>query len=82
MFTATYFPNTSSHARQSRGLCVWHPSGPTSTDAWHFFLVDKDAPSEVNDMLRHYYMHYSGPADMTEQDEMENWLYVSASFIG
>jgi phenylpropionate dioxygenase-like ring-hydroxylating dioxygenase large terminal subunit len=60
-FTATYFPNTSSHARQPRGLCVWHPHSPTSTEAWRFFLVDKDAPAQVKDMLRHYYMRRGAP---------------------
>jgi phenylpropionate dioxygenase-like ring-hydroxylating dioxygenase large terminal subunit len=81
-FTATYFPNTSSHARQPRGLCAWHPHGPTSTEAWRFFLVDKDAPASVKDMLRHYYMRYAGPAGMTEQDDMENWLYATNASVG
>lgn len=81
-FTATYFPNTSSHARQPRGLCAWHPHSPTSTEAWRFFLVDKDAPANVKDMLRRYYMRYSGPAGMTEQDDMENWLYATNASIG
>ncbi|MCC6778040.1 MAG: aromatic ring-hydroxylating dioxygenase subunit alpha [Hyphomicrobiales bacterium] len=81
-FTATYFPNTSSHARQPRGLCAWHPHSPTSTEAWRFFLVDEDAPAEVKDMLRRYYMRYSGPAGMTEQDDMENWLYATNASVG
>jgi hypothetical protein len=81
-FTGTYFPNTSSHARQPRGLCAWHPHSPTSTEAWRFFLVDKDAPAEVKDMLRRYYMRYSGPAGMTEQDDMENWLYATNASVG
>jgi phenylpropionate dioxygenase-like ring-hydroxylating dioxygenase large terminal subunit len=81
-FTGTLFPNTSYHARQPRGLCVWHPHGPTTTEAWRFFLVDKDAPAEVKDFLRHYYMRYSGPAGMTEQDDMENWLYATAASTG
>ncbi|MGP0090901.1 MAG: aromatic ring-hydroxylating oxygenase subunit alpha [Xanthobacteraceae bacterium] len=81
-FTGTYFPNTSTHARQPRGLCAWHPHSPTSTEAWRFFLVDQDAPAEVKDMLRHYYMRYSGPAGMTEQDDMENWLYATSASVG
>jgi Ring hydroxylating alpha subunit (catalytic domain) len=81
-FTSTYFPNTSAHARQPRGLCVWHPHSPTSTEAWRFFLVDKDAPGAVKDMLRRYYMRYSGPAGMTEQDDMENWLYATSASVG
>ena len=81
-FTSTYFPNTSAHARQPRGLCVWHPHSPTSTEGWRFFLVDRDAPAEVKDMLRRYYMRYSGPAGMTEQDDMENWLYATSASVG
>jgi len=81
-FVGTIFPNTSYHGRQPRGLCSWHPHGPTTTEAWRFFLVDKDAPGEVKDYMRRYYMRYSGPAGMTEQDDMENWLYATASSMG
>ena len=81
-FTGTLFPNTSYHGRQPRGLCVWHPKSPTETEAWRFFLVDADAPEKVKDYLRHYYMRYSGPAGMTEQDDMENWLYATRASVG
>ena len=81
-FTGNLFPNTSYHGRQPRGLCVWHPHGPTETEAWRFFLVDADAPREVKDFLRGYYMRYSGPAGMTEQDDMENWNYATAGSRG
>ncbi len=73
----TIFPNASYHGRQPRGICVWHPHSPTETEGWRFFLVDADAPAEVKDVLRRYYMRYSGPAGMTEQDDMENWLYAT-----
>ncbi|HUJ77365.1 MAG TPA: aromatic ring-hydroxylating dioxygenase subunit alpha [bacterium] len=81
-FTGTIFPNTSYNGRQPRALCVWHPHGPTSVEIWRFFLVDRDAPAEVKDMLRHFYMRYSGPAGMTEQDDMENWNYATAASRG
>jgi phenylpropionate dioxygenase-like ring-hydroxylating dioxygenase large terminal subunit len=81
-FVGTIFPNCSFHGRQPRALCVWHPHGPTSTEIWRFFLVDRDAPAEVKDMLRHFYMRYSGPAGMTEQDDMENWNYATAGSKG
>jgi phenylpropionate dioxygenase-like ring-hydroxylating dioxygenase large terminal subunit len=76
------FPNTSFHARQPRAMFVWHPNGPTSMEIWRFYLVDADAPAEVKDFLRHYYMRYSGPAGMTEQDDMENWNYATKASIG
>ena len=80
--TGTIFPNTSYHGQQPRSLFVWHPNGARSTAIWRFFLVDQDAPSEVKDFLRHYYMRYSGPAGMTEQDDMENWNYATAASKG
>jgi len=81
-FVGTIYPNVSFHGRQPRNLCVWHPHGPEHTEAWRFFLVDADAPQEVKDFLRAYYMRYSGPAGMTEQDDMENWNYATAGSRG
>jgi hypothetical protein len=45
-------------------------------------MVDADAPAEVKDVLRRFYMRYSGPAGMTEQDDMENWLYATKASTG
>ena len=81
-FVGTIFPNTSYHGGQPRGLCAWHPHSPDQTEGWRFFFVDADAPSPVKDFLRRYYMRYSGPARMTEQDDMENWLYATAASTG
>jgi hypothetical protein len=36
----------------------------------------------VKDVLRRFYMRYSGPAGMTEQDDMENWLYATQASKG
>jgi len=76
------FPNMAYLARQPRSIAVWHPRGALKTEAWRWFLVDADAPQEVKDVLRHYYMRYSGPAGMTEQDDMENWNYATAASKG
>ncbi|MGH1489841.1 MAG: aromatic ring-hydroxylating oxygenase subunit alpha [Acidimicrobiales bacterium] len=81
-FVGTMFPNTSYHGRQPRNLCVWHPHSATETEAWRFFMVDADAPASVKSFLRTYYMRYSGPAGMTEQDDMENWLYATQASKG
>jgi hypothetical protein len=51
-------------------------------EVWRFYLVDSDAPERVKDFLRHYYMRYSGPGGMTEQDDMENWNYATAASYG
>jgi phenylpropionate dioxygenase-like ring-hydroxylating dioxygenase large terminal subunit len=80
--TGTVFPNMSILSRQPRSIAVWHPRGPLKTEAWRWFLVDQDTPDDVQDVLRHYYMRYSGPAGMTEQDDMENWNYASEASKG
>lgn len=81
-FVGTIFPNTSFHGSQPRSLCTWHPHSPTETEGWRFFLVDADAPEKIKRFLRDYYMRYSGPAGMTEQDDMENWLYATRASQG
>ena len=72
----TVFPNFSYLPRQPRTIAVWHPRSPESHEAWRWFLVDKNAPAEVREFLRKYYISYSGPAGLTEQDDMENWNYA------
>jgi hypothetical protein len=69
-------------SRQPRSIAIWHPRGALQTEAWRWFLVDQDAPEEVKDILRHYYMRYSGPGGWTGQDDMENWNYASAASRG
>jgi hypothetical protein len=76
------FPNTSPLARQPRTIAAWHPRGPHQTEAWRWYLVDADAPAEVKDFLRQYYIRYSGPSGLTEQDDMENWNYAHAASRG
>jgi len=78
----TIFPNMSFHGQQPRTLLVSHPTGPNETEMWRTYFVDKDAPEEVRQFLREYYMRYSGPAGMTEQDDMENWNYAHAASRG
>jgi hypothetical protein len=78
----TTFPNMSFLSRQPRSIAVWQPRGVLKTEAWRWYLVDKNAPQEVKDILRHYYMRYSGPGGLTEQDDMENWNYASEASRG
>ena len=79
---STVFPNMSFIARQPRIIAVWHPRGPNNTETWRWFLVDKDAPQEAKEFLRQYYIRYSGPSGLTEQDDMENWNYAHAASRG
>ena len=78
----TVFPNMSYLPRQPRSIAVWHPRGAGKIEAWRWYLVDKDAPQEVKEFLRHYYLRYSGPGGLTEQDDMENWNYAHAASSG
>jgi phenylpropionate dioxygenase-like ring-hydroxylating dioxygenase large terminal subunit len=78
----TIFPNMSFHEDQPRTVIVHHPNGPTLTEFWRYYLVDADAPDEVKDVLRHYYMSYSGPAGMTEQTDLENWASSTQASLG
>ncbi len=78
----TIFPNMSFHGQQPRTLLLAHPRGCQETEMWRFYFADKAAPPEVKAFLRRYYVSYSGPAGMTEQDDMENWTYASMASEG
>ncbi|AZG09199.1 aromatic ring-hydroxylating dioxygenase subunit alpha [Pigmentiphaga sp. H8] len=78
----TIFPNMAVHGRQPRTIAVFHPVSATETEMWRIYLVDKDAPQEVKDAARAYYLRYSGPGGMTESDDMENWCYATESSTG
>ena len=82
VIVGTVFPNMSLHGQQPRTIIVAHPRGAERTELWRVYFVDKDAPQEVKRYLRRYYLRYSGPAGMTEQDDMENWNYASAASSG
>lgn len=76
------FPNASFHSWLPRTILVSHPHGPTTSELWRWYLVDRSAPDEVKDALRRYYLRYSGPAGMTETDDIENWTYASDASRG
>src|SRR5438045_2613614 len=81
-FPAEHFCGDSYHNISPRTIAVWHPRGPHQTEVWRWYMVDSAAPREVKDFLRDYYIRYSGPAGMTEQDDMENWNYAHAASRG
>jgi phenylpropionate dioxygenase-like ring-hydroxylating dioxygenase large terminal subunit len=76
------FPNMNYMSRWPRTIEVVHPQSPTSCEMWRWYLVDKDMPLEVKQFLRAYSLRYSGPAGMTEQDDMENWAYATMASQG
>ena len=78
----TTFPNMSFHGHQPRTILVAHPNAVGETEMWRVYFVDRKAPPEVKDFLRRYYLSYSGPAGLTEQDDMENWNYATSAGRG
>ncbi len=79
---ACVFPNMTFQPRQPRSIAVWNPRGPFHTEARRFYLVDRDAPQELKDLMRQYLVRGLGPGGMTEQDDMENWKYASDASRG
>lgn len=82
MSVGTIFPNMSFHANQPRTIAVAHPISPTEMEMWRYYLIDADAPRKVQDAALHYNLRYSGPAGMTESDDMENWTYATEATEG
>lgn len=76
------FPNMSFHEEQPRTIIMAHPVSATETEFWRYYLVDSDAPESVKDVLRRYFMTYSGPAGLTEQDDLENWSAATEASLG
>jgi hypothetical protein len=76
------FPNLALHTSFPRTIAVFHPISPTVCEAWRWLIVDADAPKEVKDLSRHHFLRYSGPAGMTEQDDMENWSFLTQASLG
>ena len=80
---STMFPAMSMHAGSfPRALIVAHPVSPTETEVWRWYLVDSDLPDSARDWMRRWFLRYSGPAGLVEQDDMENWDYATAASLG
>ena len=76
------FPNVALLPRQPRTLAVWHPLERAPDRGLALLLRRPRRAAEVKNFLRDYYIRYSGPAGMTEQDDMENWNYAHAASRG
>jgi hypothetical protein len=80
---ATLFPSMSFHSLGfPRTILVAHPVSPWETELWRWYVVDKDVRPDAREWLRHYYLRYSGPGGLTEQDDMENWDYATNASRG
>ena len=80
---STVFPNMSfGGGPSSYTIAVWHPAGARVTEAWRWYLVDKDAPEVVKKAWLEEQIGYAGPLGAIEQDDMENWGYATAASKG
>lgn len=61
---------------------VFHPKGPQKTEVWSWCIVDKDAPDQVKEDLRMYYLRRFSPAGTWEQDDAENWVQATETSRG
>src|SRR5262245_3763246 len=77
----TIFPNLSVNSKRHM-VRVWHPRGPQATEMWSYCIVDKDAPQEIKDALRHHLTQTFGPAGNFEQDDVNNWEHCTATARG
>ena len=71
------FPNVSGNG--SHSIKLWHPRGPTHTEAWTYCLVDKAAPKEVKDEIKRRLTGSFGPSGIAEQDDMNNFIQCTLS---
>lgn len=85
---ASIFPNMSM-LWQAGAVRVWHPRGPTLTEAWSWCFVDKKASPEHRKMVRVHELQRHGTTGTWEQDDVDNWVqstqgakgYVAQQFV-
>jgi phenylpropionate dioxygenase-like ring-hydroxylating dioxygenase large terminal subunit len=76
------FPNLSFFGRggalNGRILALLHPRGPTETEVWQWFLVERDAPASVRDFTWSRQGQEGQLASgLFAQDDTENWERVT-----
>jgi len=74
----TVFPNLSLHWL-TRTIRVWHPRGPDKIEIWSWAIVDKAAPPDIKDAMRFVSQYRFSPTGVFEQDDMDNWIQVTAA---
>jgi phenylpropionate dioxygenase-like ring-hydroxylating dioxygenase large terminal subunit len=61
---------------------VWHPKGPEKTEVWSWCIVDKEAPAEVKEAFRLFYLRRFSPGGTWEQDDGDNWTRITETSRG
>jgi hypothetical protein len=86
---ATIFPNLSfvhnwpqvhqdSHVVPFISLRLWQPLGPTRTEVYSWFAVDRNAPDWYKQDSYKAYLMCFGSSGMFEQDDVENWTSITS----
>ena len=55
------------------------PRGPLMTEFWHFVVIDKAMPEDLQDALRWGLAGNNGAAGLFEMDDIDNWRSVTES---
>jgi len=90
---ATLFPNLSFVHNWPRidaagtvapfiSLRVWQPVGPDETEVLSWFAVARDAPEDFKARSYRAYLLCFGSSGMFEQDDVENWVSITAAAGG
>jgi hypothetical protein len=86
---ATLFPNLSLVHNWPRvrpgddvvpfiSLRLWQPIGPTETEVYSWFAVDRTAPEKFKEDSYRAYLLCFGSSGMFEQDDVENWTSITS----
>jgi phthalate 3,4-dioxygenase subunit alpha len=90
---ATLFPNLSfvhnwpqtddaGTVRPFISLRLWQPVSATETEVLSWFAVDRDAPASFKAESYKAYVMCFGSSGMFEQDDVENWVSITAATTG
>ncbi|TDB88311.1 aromatic ring-hydroxylating dioxygenase subunit alpha [Actinomadura sp. 7K534] len=63
-------------------LRQWQPISENETEVLSWFLVDKEAPEEFKALSYKAYLMCFGSSGMFEQDDVENWVSLTATAAG
>ncbi|MGH9094028.1 MAG: aromatic ring-hydroxylating oxygenase subunit alpha [Acidimicrobiales bacterium] len=90
---ASVFPNLSlvhnwpvvrdgGHLTPFISLRLWQPISATETEAWSWFVVDRNAPAWYKADSLQAYLTCFGTSGMFEQDDVENWTSITSVATG
>ena len=63
-------------------LRQWQPISENETEVLSWFLVDREAPEEFKALSYKAYLMCFGSSGMFEQDDVENWVSLTATAAG